>query len=349
MLRNLAVGHFYNEPFIDTCTPWTDRIAEVFFAWPGVLSCRPAPENTPELRARLLADLRWCREQGIRLDTLFNCNCYGDLSISHELATQVRDVLKDMQSEGLFPDIVTTTSPFVATILKQEFPQVRVRASVNVRIQGILGFQAVAELFDEYYLNREHQRDLAYVKTVAAWAARQGKALGMQVNSGCLRDCPFQTFHDNLHGHGRQRQSAIGKDFDFSVFRCRTHYGRDKQLIDILRATWIRPEDVPLWEPHVQLFKLATRRIGHPSAIVKAYATYNYDGNLLELLDPQHTDLFAPGIINNQSFPPDWATSGIGAACALNCQNCGRCQDVFRKVFRDAQDNTLPAAPNMTY
>jgi hypothetical protein len=86
MLRNIALGHFYNEPFIEACRPWTGRIREVFLAWPGVLSCRPAPEFTDEVRNRLFSDLLWCRENGILLDTLFNCNCYGDDAISPELA-----------------------------------------------------------------------------------------------------------------------------------------------------------------------------------------------------------------------------------------------------------------------
>ena len=120
---------------------------------------------------------------------------------------------------------------------------------------------------------------------------------------------------------------------DFSIFRCRTHYGRDGGLEDILKATWIRPEDVPLWEPHVSLFKLATRRVGHPSAIVAAYGGYSFNGNLLELLDPCHADLFAPGIIDNKSFPLDWPTSGVGASCAINCRHCGRCRDVFATVY----------------
>ena len=75
-LKNLAVGHFLNEPFIAACAPWTARIHEVFFAWPGVLSCRPAPAFTDEVKARLLGDLRWCRERGILLETLFNRTCY---------------------------------------------------------------------------------------------------------------------------------------------------------------------------------------------------------------------------------------------------------------------------------
>ena len=124
----------------------------------------------------------------------------------------------------------------------------------------------------------------------------------------------------------------MGKRFDFSVFRCQTHYGRDKQYEDILKATWIRPEDLPLWEPYISVFKLATRRIPNPGKIIAAYASYDYDGNLLELLDPVHANCFAPNIIDNKRFPDDWAVSGIGAACAQNCTHCGKCTRIFQQV-----------------
>ncbi len=331
--QNLAVGHFYNEPFIEACTPWINRISEVFFAWPGVLSCRPAPEFTDEVRERLFSDLSWCRKNGIRLDTLFNCNCYGEQAISTELANFVKTVIEDMGAKGLAPDIVTTTSPFIATIIRRRFPDIRIRASVNLRAHGTLGMEAVTELFDEYYISREYQRSFPYVKNAADWAAKNGKVLGMQVNSGCLRDCPFQIFHDNLHGHNRPRLAEQAKKLDFSFFRCRTHYERDDVREDILKATWIRPEDVPLWEPYVSLFKIATRRINRPTQILNAYASYSFDGNLLELLDPIHADLFAPQIIDNKAFPKDWATSGIGNECAMNCTHCGKCAELLKQVM----------------
>ena len=189
MLRNLAVGHFLNEPFVEACTPWVARIREVFFAWPGVLSCRPAPEFTPEVRERMFADLMWCRENGILLDTLFNCNCYGDNAISPELADVVEATLRDMNGRGLFPDIVTTTSPFIATVLRQRFPQVKIRWSVNIRVHGTVGFECVDELFDSFYASRERHRDIAYMKELSAWArsstsASAGAARTMRAGTG---------------------------------------------------------------------------------------------------------------------------------------------------------------------
>ena len=94
MRKILAVGHFLNADFRSACARHLPRIRETFFAWPGVLSCRPAPDFTPELRARMVADLKWARESGIELDTLFNCNCYGDNAISHELADFVGRTLR---------------------------------------------------------------------------------------------------------------------------------------------------------------------------------------------------------------------------------------------------------------
>ena len=333
MYKNLAIGHFYNEPFIEACTPWTDRIREVFFAWPGVLSCRPAPEFTDEVRNRLYADLAWCRENGILLDTLFNCNCYGDQAISPELADFVTETLRDMNDRGLFPDIVTTTSPFIATILRQRFPQVKIRWSVNGRVHGTTGFESVLDLFDSFYVSRELHRDPAYLARVADWAKAHGKVVGLQANSGCLRQCPFQQFHDNLHGHNRLRQSVVGDKFDFSVFRCRTNYAK-KNWEDFIRATWIRPEDIPLVEPHVSVIKLATRRHRCPTKILNAYASYSYDGNLTDLMDPIHSELFAPYQIDNKAFPADFATTVGSCPDANDCRHCGRCTDILKKVLK---------------
>ena len=332
MRRTLAVGHFLNAPFVEACTPHVGRIREVFFAWPGVLSCRPAPDFTDEVRARMMADLRWCKANGILLDTLFNCNCYGDIAISPELADLVTRTLGEMDAEGLFPDIMTTTSPFIATVLRQRFPQVKIRFSVNMRIHGTLGFEPVMELFDSFYASREHHRDLAWLAKLGAWSRAHGKVLGMQVNSGCLRQCPFQTFHDNLHGHNRLAQSKVGEQFDFSVFRCKTNYERGNYE-DFLRATWIRPEDLPLYEEHVEIVKLATRRHPEPVKVLDAYATMSYKGDLAELMDPPHR--FKRPFLNER-FDADPALWREVRECrdANDCRHCGKCAELLRTCTR---------------
>ncbi len=333
--RNLAVGHFFNAPFIEACERHLPRIREVFFAWPGVLSCRPAPDYSKEgVRERLVSDLTWARANGIELDTLFNCNCYGDDAVSTTLADFIVRNLDEMGAAGLFPDTVTTTSPFVAAVLRRHFPSVKIRWSINLRVHGTVGFESVMELFDSFYVSREHHRDLAYLKEVSDWARANGKTLGMQANSGCLRQCPFQTFHDNLHGHGdgrRPKDAATAKEYGFTFFRCKTNYERGNYE-DFLRATWLRPEDMPAYDELVDIVKLATRRHPDPVGILDAYATYSYDGDLAALMDPVPP---LPKRFENRLFDENaslWETIRL-CRSANNCSHCGKCAALLAKVF----------------
>ena len=332
--RNLAVGHFFNGPFQEACARHLPRIREIFFAWPGVLSCRPAPDFTPEVRQRLLDDLTWARANKIELDTLFNANCYGDEAISPELAAFVSRNLDEMGAAGLFPDTVTTTSPFIATVLRRHYPQVKIRWSVNIRVHGSVGFECVEELFDSFYVSRERHRDLDYLREISDWAKAHGKVLGMQANSGCLRQCPFQTFHDNLHGHGdgrRPKDIATAKDYGFSFFHCKTNYERGNYE-DFLRSTWLRPEDMLVYDNFVDIVKLATRRHPRPVEVLDAYATYSYDGNLANLMDPAHA---FPKSFENRLFEEneDLWRDVRGCPGADNCSHCGKCAELLRRVF----------------
>lgn len=335
--RTLAVGWFDNKPFPTVCEPYLDRIREVFFAWPGVLSCRPAPNFTDELKARMFDELRWARQNGLRLDTLFNCNCYGDDAVSDTLADFVSATLDDMAAHDLPPDVVTTTSPFIATVLRRRYPQVKIRWSVNGRVHGHLGFEYIDELFDSFYASREHQRDLGYMQELSAWAKAHGKVMGFQANSGCLRQCPFQTFHDNLHGHNRLRQSGVGEKFDFSVFRCRTNYARGNYE-DFLRATWIRPEDLPRYESLAEIVKIATRRHPDPEAVLRAYATYSYDGDLAAITDPCFT---FPHRVDNVALgaSPLWSEVR-DCKIANDCTHCGKCAALAKAVFRSRESSS---------
>lgn len=331
--RKLAVGHFLNADFQAVCEECLPSVREVFFAWPGVASCRPATNFTPELRARMIGDLKWSRANGLELDTLFNCNCYGDISISAELADLVSRTLGEMDAEGLFPETVTTTSPFVAKIIRDRFPSVKIRWSVNQRVHGTVGFEYVLDDFDSFYVSRERHRDLAWLEMVSAWAREHGKTIGMQANSGCLRQCPYQTFHDNLHGHDEIRQNAIGqRDFGFSYFLCRRTFSDPAQAEEFLRGTWIRPEDMPLYARHVDFVKLSTRRHPDPGAVVRAYSRCEYSGDLAMLMDPVFP--ISPAY-DNEVFKANAVEWNMIRNCpdADNCRHCGRCSALRSKFL----------------
>ena len=330
--RKLAVGWFDNMSFRHVCEPHLGRIKEVFFAWPGVIASRPMDDWTAERRSLAISDLKWARGNGVELDTIFNANCYGDISMSEKLADLVTEKLGEMDANGLFPDHLTTTSPFIAKIVRLRFPTLKIRLSINMDIASPVALGYVEDLFDSFYAGRNSHRRLDYVKEMSAWAKEHGKTMGIQANPGCLRNCPFHTFHNNLHGHNRVGQSAAAEKFGFTNFLCRTVFERGGYE-EFMRAIWIRPEDLPRYEPYVGVVKLATRRHPHPDKIIAAYATRSYDGDLAEIMDPFYR---FPMAIDNKSLgaSPLWPEVR-DCANADNCRKCGKCAELLKAVSKD--------------
>ena len=76
-------------------------------------------------------DLAFIHEQGIKLNLLINGNCYGSKSLSVELKERITGAVSHLlNSIGL--ESVTTTSIFAAKIIREEFPEIDIRTSVNM-------------------------------------------------------------------------------------------------------------------------------------------------------------------------------------------------------------------------
>ena len=319
------------ESFPALVRDYTPAVAEVYFSWPGHASGRGGCVADWSDREVLEDDLKQLRRDGVALDLLFNANCYGGRAVSSAFEREIGSLLEHLDGLGLMPDIVTATSPFVADRVRCYFPTVERRASVNMRIDSTLALEYVADLFDSFHLRRDLQRDLPTVARFHDWAKAHGKKLCLIVNSGCLRNCPSQTFHDNLVAHD-EAAAETRNVRDFAPHLCRRLYADRARWVEFLRGSWIRPEDLGAYEPYVSAAKLATRRHSHPRIVLGAYTSGRYDGNLADLTEPGFSGVFAPFIIDNRRFPGDWPE--IAGACAAECRHCGRCEAVLDKVLQ---------------
>ena len=133
-----AVGYQLpdRENTADIVRDYREHIAEVYFPWVGMASARVAlPKGRDctdsEAQQILENDRRAIRAMGIKLDLLFNANCYGTKAISQSLENQVRSIMEQLGEKVGSADIVTTVSPFVARTVKKFFPSIKVRALVN--------------------------------------------------------------------------------------------------------------------------------------------------------------------------------------------------------------------------
>ena len=344
--RKYAFGYFFDKrggfTFRDLVEEYAPFLKEVYFPWPGLLSARELDKNIAPLRKKLVDDLKFCRSKGLALDLLVNATCYGDTALTPVQREEYFGHLKELSSFGLMPEIVTTTSPYIATITKKFDASVDRRASVNMRLNSTLAMEYVAETFDSFYLCRDLQRDLPTVKMFAEWGEKNGKKICMLANSGCLRNCPWQTFHETLLAHDfRHIQGEIMK-LNMPSTLC-VGIVQSKQYEEILRASWIRPEDLYRYEPYVSVFKLSTREADRPDLILKAYTSRSFNGDLLLLLDPGFSFLVRPNVFVNKAFPKEWSEGKIAGKCASNCTHCGKCTEVLNLVLKRSPN--LPPPP----
>ena len=143
------------EPFSCLVEAYKDRISEVFFPWQDVPNGRSAMATRHgytdwTAQSRTEEELRAIKAMGVKLDLLFNGNCYGQYAMSQKLQNTVASVIEHLQDAVGGVDIVTTTSLTVAHTVKKYFPDIEVRASVNMKIGTVKAMMQVADLFDSF-------------------------------------------------------------------------------------------------------------------------------------------------------------------------------------------------------
>ena len=335
-----AVGYpIASEPadsFVDLVRDYREHVAEVYLAWVGEPSGRAAAGQQHgyvdwAAQQRMEQDMLALRRMGIKLDILFNANCYGRHAVSRHLEGTVGSILEHLDELGIGAEIVTTSSLAVAHVVKRHFPRIEVRASVNMRIGTIEAMRYVSHLFDSYCIQRDVHRNVEYVRELKAWCAANGKRLSMLANSGCLRCCPGQIFHDNMVAHEIEidETANIG---GWTPHVCWNLYRDKANWPTVLQSTWIRPEDLHYYEGLVDVVKLATRMHDRPRLVLHAYSQRRHAGNLLDLLEPGFGPMFAPHVIDNTKFPADWYEQT--STCDRRCERCSYCFRILQDVLR---------------
>jgi hypothetical protein len=114
------------EIFCDIVEKYKNRIEEVYFPWLNLPSGRgPIAEKSGyinwEAQKQIEYELRKIKKMGIKLNLLLNASCWGEDSLSINLANLVISII-DYLKENIEIDSVTAFSPVVAYIIKKKFP-----------------------------------------------------------------------------------------------------------------------------------------------------------------------------------------------------------------------------------
>ena len=334
-----------NDAFMSEILRCRDQIQEVYFSWGNMPNGRHASAAhehlTPSQARRCMEeDLQRLSDAGLEFNLLLNGNCYGGRSLSRSLLMEVCDTVDEL-SDRFGLSSVTTTSPVLARLVKDNFPDKEVRASVNMEIGTIAGMEYLADVFDSFYIKRELNRDLPALRELCAWCAAHGKKSYLLANSGCLNNCSARQFHDNLVSHESEIvQMNNGAAFSGVCGPYLTRAAQEDKGVYLRRLNFIRPEDTGLYEGLVTAMKLATRVNRAPARVLHAYAEGRYAGNLLELLEPDHAKTLYPQVLENQRLPQGYGRQV--ASCGHICEHGGDCH-----YCRDAAEGALVSLPSV--
>lgn len=339
-LMKFTVGYQYpddpdSERFPEILADYREDIAELFFSYgdePGARAPAAASSGwTPaEAKKILTEDLKSAAFMGIRLNLLFNANCHGRESVGKQLRERVLRTISELSAETPL-DSVTTASFFIAELVKKNFPVLKVRASVNMKLGTIEAMEYAEDLFDGFCVQRDFNYQPEKLHAISTWAKQHHKQLCLLANSGCLRNCAAQIFHDNLVAHiGELKREECCMDFN-PVF-CRTFYANPEHRTEYLaHSVLIRPEDLHHYEADFPLVKLATRTHCNPRLVLEAYTSRHFTGNFFDLSEPGHGIFFRGKILDNAKIPPDYWLKK--SKCKENCKECGFCKNIMEQAL----------------
>jgi len=235
------------------------------------------------------------RKKGFSFNYLINATCFDNLEFTKKGYQKIMKHLEWISTTGT--DMVTVTLPFLLEMVRKDFPHLKVCVSSFARIQNVHLAKYWEEMgADKIILPEAISRDFQILRLIRESVDCE---LELIANHCCLFQCPLDLHHRNMVSHGSQEDHPCG---GFAPDYCKLACQRLKifRPAELIKARWIRPEDVPDYEAiGIDCLKLVERFRGTESLIqiVNAYEKKSYPGNLVKLLTlPQQGAFLTPNL-----------------------------------------------------
>jgi collagenase-like PrtC family protease len=221
---------------------------------------------------------------GIEFNYLLNASAMGNLEYTREGQRAIDEILEWI--DGIGVDSVTVANIFFLRLIKRRHPRLKVRISSHRFTDSPRQVRFWAENGADYIVVNEVSihREFKLLETMQRAAEAEGVELQLIVNNWCRQECAIAGNHAVCLSNASQTGSK-GFPLDYCSLVCNDL--RLREPVNYLRANWIRPEDLPIYEQMGLVnFKIVERNT--PTQIlldrVKAYSERRYDGNLLDLV-----------------------------------------------------------------
>lgn len=234
-------------------------------------------------------------ENGWKFNYLLNSACLGNREYTISGQRQIRRLIDWLVEIKV--DSVTVAIPYLAQLIKKNYPQLELYASNLAYIDSVIKAKYWQDLGADLLVlaSSSLNRDFETLNRI-----RQNVKCKLELvaNNACLYRCPIRDYHRAMIAHASQSDNRSNKYFiDYCILNCRNMRLNDP--VNFIRSDWIRPEDVHYYEEAgIDYLKIVDRSksSGFILKAVDAYIHRRYEGNLVDLFIFSPQDFFLRGI-----------------------------------------------------
>lgn len=163
--------------------------------------------------------------------------------------------------------------------------------------------------------------------------------LKVLINHMCMTNCMSHIEHHNLYSslfHDKIDMEDIENwrlvsNSKLMLPNCKScvHYVASHKINPIKECSFIRPEDLNIYDNVVDLFKISGREHQAEAVIsyIKAYGSRMFDGNFFDICDiPYNVNIK----LDNSKFPKNYGS--IKSNCNHKCYKCNYCDSILNDV-----------------
>ncbi len=239
----------------------------------------------PDIRKKCIKRfIKELHKNGIKFNYLLNSTCLDNQEITRKGYQRIRKDLDWISKMEV--DSVTVSISYLAKIIKEYYPQIKLKVSAFAGVRSLRQAKYWEELgadvvtLEPQTMNRE----FGIIKNITSNTKAK---IQLIVNQGCIYSCPNVLYHANLFSHSSQvNHYSQGFLIDHCALECKTE--KLKEKVNFIRADWIRPEDIPEYEAiGVKDFKIIQRNwpTVRLEKTIGAYVQKEYSGNLADIIE----------------------------------------------------------------
>jgi len=246
---------------------------------------RPIPRVLS--REEMEKHFRAVHDAGLTFSYLFNASTMGGREFLPEINSRLLDEMRWLRDHGVEHLIIAI--PFLIEVVKEHFPEFKVKASYNAKIRNLDLARAFQDIgADIICVDHTIHRNFPIIE---ALTSHLDIPIQLVVGSTTMRSCP--NFNALYHSSNECFLTTEGREIDRytlnSINYCFSwcHALKILEPANVLKTGFIRPEDLHFYEEAgVNHFKMATRGLTTEEIArrVTSYSNRRHEGNLLDII-----------------------------------------------------------------